>query len=557
MADGDINLDAITKALGFDPALDPNADGAVMLPASPKGSLEDGTMAAMMQSVLSYSSMGETSKALAPPPGVMPFGQISYMPDPSSKGVLSEPGIASEALAKIARECVAPQMIIGMREDDLMRYSQLSDQTWKPGWAIETVDRSIHPGPAALRDIRACELFIQNSNIETGPSGASERDQAGYDSFTTFLCKWVRDTLTYDRVGLWKDVDNRGAVKSYKLLPGRNMRFAAQGGYNGHKELFAVLVDDGSRVHKAFTREELTIYVRNPRTDADVGLYGYAEIEIAVRLIQAFQFAVDLNANAFDRNSIPNGILTISGGTITQRQLDLLNRIWTNFKRGVTKSWALPVIALHGESKLEILDLHEMKGMEGLYKDLMNMLAGMFATIYRFPVNRLGYRISGHGKDTEPPANGGGVMVDEDDPGLAPLLTHAEQLINPYLIATRWPHLRFVFRGKSPKEDARSYEARKNAQTWGEARREAGLPPLEDQAEEEDLKKIARLMTLAPIEPNLSGIYQSIAAALIAGDAKDAATPGARTQSSTDPAISMQHGKAPGVRRNSKQEKKK
>jgi hypothetical protein len=136
------------------------------------------------------------------------------------------------------------------------------------------------------------------------------------------------------------------------------------------------------------------------------------------------------------------------------------------------------------------------------------------------------------------------------------LLTHIEQFVNPYIIATRYPHLRLVFRGKTPKEDARAYEARKNAQTWGEARKEAGIVPLESLAEGEDLKKIARLMSIAPIEPNLSGIFQSIAAAFIKGesDAKDAATPGNRMTSSVDPALSEQHGKPSGVRRDSRAE---
>lgn len=546
----DFSLDP--EDIEFDPH--PNAGGMTMFPVMRQSPFAEASLGTMIRSVMESTTLPETAKALTPPPQVMPFGQISYMPDPAAKGVMQEPGISSEALAKIARECIAPQMIIGQRESDLIRYSQLSDQTWKPGWSIEPVDKTDHPSAQTLKDIRECERFVQNCTIETG--GAIERDEQGYDSFTTFLGKLVRDTFTFDRVAVWKDTDEKGRVKAFKLLPGGNVRFAAPGGYNGNKKLNTVLVDDGNRVHYAFTREQVTTYVRNPRSNPEVGSYGLSEIEVAIRLIQAFQFAIDLNANAFDRNSIPNGILTISGGTVTQRQLDLLNRIWTNFKRGVTKSWSLPVIALHGDSKLEILDLHEMKGMEGMYKDLMNMLAGMFCTIYRFPPHRLGYRVSGHGRDTDMPSSSGTNLTDEDDPGLAPLLIHIEQFINPYIVATRYPHLRFVFRGKTPKEDARAYEARKNAQTWGESRKEAGIVPLEQLAEGEDLKKIARLMSIAPVDPNLSGVFQSIAAAFIKGesDNKDASTPGNRMTSSVDPARSEQHGKPSGVRRDSRAE---
>jgi len=557
----EVNFEAIAKAIGFDPKANPNDGGDPMFPqAMPSTAGEAGNLLAALQIVTGMNGMEETSKALAAPPSVMPFGQISYMPDPASKGVMAEPGISSEAMSKIVRECVAPQLIIGMREDDLMRYASLTSQTWQPGWSIEPVSKHIEISDSVKRDIRQCESFVQNCNIETEPGKAIERDAQGYDSFATFLCKLIRDTLTFDRIGVWKDVDHLGRVRAFKLLPGRNMRLAAPGGYNGDPALYCVLVDDGNRVHQAFTREDVTLYFRNPRSDPDVFGYGYSEVEIAIRLIQAFQFAIDLNSNAFDKNSIPNGILTISGGTITQRQLDLLNRIWTNFKRGVTKSWSLPVIALHGDSKLNILDLHEMKGMEGMYKDLMNMLAGMFCTIYRFPVHRLGYRISGHGKDTEMPSDSGGGMVDEDDPGLPPLLTHIELLLNQYIISTRWPHLRFVFHGKTPKEDARMYEARKNAQTWAEARREAGLPPLEEQVKDKDLKKIAELMAMSPIDANLSGIWQTVAGAFVSAimeTDKQVSTPGNNMTTSADPARSAQHGKTPGVRRNSRAEKQK
>src|SRR5215469_3238624 len=73
-------------------------------------------------------------KALNLPPTAFNYARINIMPDPAGFGVIPWPGIAPEALAKIARENVAPQLIIGMRVDDVLRYSKFSDQPWKPGW---------------------------------------------------------------------------------------------------------------------------------------------------------------------------------------------------------------------------------------------------------------------------------------------------------------------------------------------------------------------------------------------------------------------------------------
>src|SRR5262249_32772350 len=150
-----------------------------------------------------------------------------------------------------------------------------------------------------------------------------------------------------------------------------------------------------------------------------------------------------------------------------QRQLDLINRLMTNMKKGVTKSWVMPVIGLPEGAQLELVDLSRIKGNEAYYKEFLNMLAGALCTLWRFPPRRLGYRISGGARDAEPLPDAVTERVDEDDPGLPPLLTHLECLINEYLIWPRWPHLQFAFTGKTPSEDARQYEALQNSKTWG------------------------------------------------------------------------------------------
>jgi hypothetical protein len=419
-------------------------------------------------------------KALRVSPSAFAFGRMSYMPDSAiNGGVVQWPGISPESLKKIARENVAPQLIIGMRVDDVIRYSQWSDQIWRPGWRIEMMDPDEEIKENHKKEIQEAVRFLHNSNIETPYTAARKRDEHRLTNFQRFLAAMTRDSLTYDMIAVWTDMDNSDKVKAYALLPGGNIRFCTAEGYNGNPKNFAVAVDDGGRVVQAFTRDELTCYVRNVRTDPDSWGYGWPEIEIGMRVIKGFQNALDLNIDIFDRSAIANGILTISGGAVTQRQLDLLNRLITNMKKGITKAWALPVIGLQGDSKLEIIDLTKIKGNEAYYKEFMNMLAGALATLWRFPVRRLGYKISGGHKDNEPAPDGSTTLVDEDDPGLAPLLQHIETIINEYLLWTRWPHLRFRFTGKNPKEDSREYEARSLARTWGERRKEAGLPPLE------------------------------------------------------------------------------
>lgn len=419
----------------------------------------------------------ELAKSLKTVPSAFAYGRMTYMPDSAvNGGVIQWPGINPDSLRKIARENVAPQLIIGMRVDDVIRYSQYSDQLWRPGWRLE----SMIPGEKLKpKEVQEAVRFLQNCNFETNYTEARERDTKRLTNFQRFLTAMVRDSLTFDMIAVWTEMGNDEKVKSFAILPAGNIRFCTAEGYAGNPANFAVAVDDGGRVVQAFTRDQLTCYVRNIRTDPDVWGYGWPEIEIGMRVIKGFQNALDLNIDIFDRSAVANGILTISGGAVTQRQLDLLNRLITNMKKGITKAWALPVIGLQGDSKLELLDLTKIKGNEAYYKEFMNMLAGALCTLWRFPVRRLGYKISGGHKDNEPAADGSTALVDDDDPGLSPLLQHIETVINEYLLQSRWPNLRFRFTGKNPKEDAREYEALSLARTYGERRAEVGLPRLD------------------------------------------------------------------------------
>lgn len=518
---------------------------------------------------LSQGPIAKAESGPKPPPVAVDTGKLLFSAIAQASGVLGWPGFQPNTLRTIVRTNVAPQMIINLRCGDVVRYSDLSKQKWKPGWRIEKMDTKRAADAAEKQQIMEAESFLLNSCTQLKLDEATERDDKHYTSFQNFLDMAVRDTLTYAAMALWKDVDNTGKVKSFALLPAGNVRYTGRklpdgrfvlGGYEDKPEIATCLVnDDGTNAVEFFTREQLTFFIRNPRTDADIYGYGYPEIEQAFRVIQGFQNALEMNTDAFNRSAIPNGILVLTGGQATPKQLDLLNRVWTNMKKGVSKSWALPVIGLNEGGKVEILDLSRMKGNEGYYKEFMNMLAGMLCALWKFPIDRLGYKASGEAADNVPAPDAQVNSTDAEDPGLSPLLSHIEALINQYLIWTRWPHLRFSFTGKSPKEDAREYEARRNAMTYGEARIEADLLPVSKMAGSlpEELKVLAQAMDLAPIDPNLAGIYQTALAAVIKTMfevKEEPATPGSEMTSKKDPARSESKGATSGVRRDSRAE---
>lgn len=509
-----------------------------------------------------FTPKAELFKSVGIPPDMQPFTRLSTMPDQTMSGLLQWPGALPGTLKKIVHDHLAPQMIIFQRVADVLQYSKLSSHVWKPGWRVETKIAGKPPSNADMKTIREAETFLLNCNIEiTNPR---ERDAHKLTSFSKFLASLVRNSLTYDGIAIWTDMAQNGKIKAFAALDASVIRLVnPEAGYKGDKRIFAVAINEALQVVKTFTRDELIWSVRNPRVDPDSNGYGLAECEVAGKIIQAYSNAFELNMDAFNKNSIPQAILKLKGA-FNQKQLDFWNRIWTNIKKGAAKNWTLPVVRIPTDGDIDILDLTRMKGNEVYYKEFINMLMGAYCAVYRFPVHRFGYKTSGMQKDEEQEALP--EWIDEQDLGKIELLNHIENLINEYFIWANWPHLQFTFTGKSPKEDSREFQNRSLSMTIDERRASSDLPPLHElidqmdiDAEEKEkdmLKSIARLIGLAPTDPGLSGVFQSIVSAMIKSGADvGVETPGAQFPGQTDPAKVKEHGHVGGLRRNSRAER--
>ncbi len=510
------------------------------------------------------------AKALNVPPQSYSYARIAYMPDVSNSGLLQWPGINPESLRKIARDNLLPILIVNTRVSDLARYSQPSTVPWRPGWQITTMESGRAPTKAEQKDILEAQRFIYNCNIETRYDQARERDAKMVAPFEQFLRAAARDLMVFDSLAVWTDMDREDKIKQFSLLPAGNIRMAnPRQGYKGDLDKFAALLDEAGNPITAFTRDELVWRVMNPRTEPEAYGYGLSPLESGVRAIQAFQSAVDLNANTFSRSGIPEAIIALMGDYWSDNEMDLLLREWQNMKNGVSKSWALPFLNIPEGGDIKIIPLNDVKGTDVRYRDHMNMMAGMFCMVTQFPVRRLGLFASGHNHDNMPLPDESVEEQGVDDPGLPPLLFFIADTVNQYLLWSRWPHLRFGFTNTDPKTDAREYEAKKNARTWGESRAEVDLPPLLHLFPK-DMKEMAEIMTMCPEDPNKASVFQTLAVTLLKaklgmggggddtanGEMANESSPGQRMTSKKDPARAQAHGHRAGVRRNSASERR-
>lgn len=491
-------------------------------------------------------------------PEFQTFGKLSSMPNAFTRGLVQWPDLPAATLRKIADEQYVVNTIIQQRVADIIRYSALSSHPWKPGWDIEMRDGRARPTKSDLIDIEDARRFTLNCNSVFGWD-VRKRDEHRLAPFQQFLAASVRDTYRYDQIAWWTDMDLKGRVRAFKALPAGSIMRATPEGYEGRPEIFACGVDEVGTVKHQFTRRELTLLTRNPRTDGDIYGYGFSESVMTIKLIQGFGNAFEMNADIFTKDSMPPGILKLSG-MWGQRQVEAMTRIWGNLKRGSGKKWAFPAIPIPRDGDLSLLDLSRTANNDAYFVEYINIVAGLTCAIYAFPPNRLGYRISGNGNPTEPKdSQSTATIIDESDGGLPVLLYTIANGYNDYILRTIWPHLTFRFRGTVPREDAREFEARKNASTYNELRALSDLPPYEEDFDAEH-KELGELMGRAPIDPNLSGIYSGLVSTWLAAKLapeKEATTPPGNSMSSKqDPLASEGHGHLSGVRRPSAEEKK-
>ena len=487
-------------------------------------------------------------------PQAYSFANFSFMPDAGNYGLMQWPGVNPESLAKICRENVAPRMVIEARVGDMERYAGLSSKPWEPGWQIQLRDATATPTTKERKDIKDAESFIFNGSRDYGYQDARERDAKLLTPFNMFLRQFASDIHTYDGWAVWTQPDRLGRPIAFANLPAGLIRLAMPGkGVKGDPNLFAALIDQTMNPVKMFTRKELIWSVMNPRTDPAAMGYGYPVPEMGMRIIQAFQSAIDLNADTFQRSGIPNGMLILQGDFWQQEAIDALMREWTNMKRGVSKLWGIPILGAPEGSDVKLLDFMDLKGADMRYRDHMNLMQGVYCILSQFPVARFGMFASGGSRDNKPEKNEATEIQGVDDPGLPAHLLFLEGRINPYLIWPTWPHLKLTFMNKNPKEDARAYQERTKARTWGEARAQLDMQPLVKVAPSH-LKPLAEILDLAPMDSSLAGIFQTVSTQMLeaqlgTGDGKDQEKVGAPFPSPKDPASSSAHGYKDNIRR--------
>lgn len=406
-------------------------------------------------------------------PGLLGFDSMRHMVDQTP--LLA--GIVLTRIRQVNRFC-RPQM----GQDDV-------------GFKICHVDPKIELNPTQQEATQLLQRFMVNCGWETNPRA---RKRLRRDSFSQFMAKSVRDTLTLDACPIETEFkrDRNLGLDGFYALDGATIRLCTEEGYEGNDEIFALQVIEGN-IRTAYTYDDLVYEVRNPRTDIRACGYGYSETEMLIRVVTYLLNAMTYNGTFFDKNSIPRGILNLYGN-YSQSDIAIFKRYWNSMVGGIQNAHNLPVmVSKDQESKADFTEIGGQMD-EMAFAKWVTFLTSVSCAIYGIAPEEVSMESFATqskgigGNDTEEK------LVSSNDKGLRPLLGFYEGMMSDFIVQVFSEEYMFKFVGLDQEAEDKRFEMKKLTATLNEGRAAQGMDPIEGPLGD------------APLNPNLIAPWMQI-----------------------------------------------
>lgn len=400
--------------------------------------------------------------------------------------------VGFEALRQMVEQTPVLAAVVMTRIRQVARFCGVSEDGGI-GYTIRHRNLEHELDPTEQTSINLLSQFFEHCGWEFRPR---YRKRLHRDSFSQFMAKLIRDSLTFDAAPIETE-QRKGigeGINGLYAVDGSTIRLCDDEGYQGNDEFFAVQIIQ-NQVRTAYSYENLIYEPRNPRTDVRACGYGMGEAELLVRVVTGWLNAMTLNIRGFSESSIPRGILHLSGD-YGSKDIAAFRRYWNTMVKGINNAWAMPIlVSKDQESKAEFSPI-DVGFNEMYFSKWMTFLTSIICAIYSIAPDEINFEsfTAGHsalsGKDTEEK------LADSKDKGLRPLLSYFEGLFTDYIVADFDQKYVFRWTGLEEKDLEKEWESKKLCLTLNELRAEQGLQPMEDQT-----------LGDAPINPNLMGVY--------------------------------------------------
>lgn len=387
------------------------------------------------------------------------------------------------------------QGVIMTRINQVRRFCRQQENGKGPGFEIRLRDKDANAGATEKDSIKSLQNFFSNCGWESNPR---KRAKLKRDDFSTFMSKQVRDTLTMDSAPIETEFkkDKSLGMDGFYAVDGATIRLCTEEGYEGDDEIRALQVVQG-RVRTAYTFDNLIYKPRNPRTDVIVGGYGMSECETLIKVVTYLLNSMTYNGKYFDSNSIPKGVLHMSG-SYSADDLAAFKRYLNAMTKGVANAWAMPVmVSKDAESKASYEkfgnDVDEM-----MFAKWMTFLTSIICAIFAISPDEINFESFsskngglGNGNDTEEK------LASSKDKGLRPLLSYFEDTFSDYIVSDFSDKYLFRFTGLDDEDEAARAKRDELCDTVNEMRARDSKPAITESWGD------------APLNPSLLSVWQA------------------------------------------------
>ena len=389
----------------------------------------------------------------------------------------------------LRRMAAAPPIsaIIKRRCEDAEEFCHPEENPYLPGFKVRMRNRKAAPSRAALRMIEELERFILQGGVVEDMRQVQLRD-----SFSTFVKKVVRDSLTYDQL-CFEVVPSRlsrigGGFRPARFVaaPAHTIRIAntTQDGHALPDDDFEtprwVQVYDEVVVNE-YRPAELCFAVRNPRSDLEFVGYGYSELEMLVTIVTAWLNAFEYNRRFFSQGAGIPGILNLKGQVVNEKIMRAFKRELQMLVTGAQNAHRLPVTSAEG---MEFINLHSTN-REMEYSAWMDLLTKLACALYSMDPAEIGFNFGNTGQQSSMgSANQVEKIAESRERGLKPLIRFIFAQLNRFVIWQIDPDFEVVAQGlrqNSESDDLDLDVKRLSAyMTVDQLRARNDMPPMPD-----------------------------------------------------------------------------
>lgn len=363
--------------------------------------------------------------------------------------------------------------VIMTRVRQVQAFAKVQESGFGPGFVIRHADKAHKLTDEERKTTELLQRFFSNCGWEFNPR---QRKRLGRQSLRQFLAMSVRDSLTMDSAPIETEYKRNKAlgIDGFYAVDGATIRLCTEEGYRGDDEIFALQVVQGN-IRTAYDYNGLIYEPRNPRTDVMSAGYGLSETELLIKVVTGFLNAMTLNIRGFSDNSIPKGVLHLSGN-YSESDLASFKRYWNGMVKGVNNAWSVPVLVSKDQESKAEFENFGVEFNEMMFSRWMTFLTSIICAIYGMSPAEINFD-SFSGGNTSP--LGGSDTAEKlaasKDSGLRPLLAYYESLFSDYVLADFGDSYVFRWTGVDDDDQDKRHELKKLVMNVNEMRAELGL----------------------------------------------------------------------------------